>query len=68
MSNPDLLNWLTVREVTRRLDMSQQYIISLIQTNRLHAIRTKLGWLVDPASVEAFEQERAAKQEKKGRK
>ncbi len=53
--------WPSVRDVVRELDLSQVYVNRLVRLGRLRAVRTRLGWLVDPASVAAFETERAAR-------
>jgi hypothetical protein len=61
----DIAMWPAVRDVVWRLDLSQPYINRLIRLGRLRAVRTRLGFLVDPESVAAFEAERARRQ--KGR-
>jgi hypothetical protein len=53
--------WPAVRDVVRELDLSQVYINRLVRQGRLRAVRTRLGWLVDPKSVRAYAQERAEK-------
>ncbi|HKB48963.1 MAG TPA: hypothetical protein VKC57_14765 [Ktedonobacterales bacterium] len=55
----DVSTWLTVRQVTRRLDLSQPYVSRLIGAGRLSAVRTPLGYFVDPESVAALKAARA---------
>jgi hypothetical protein len=52
---------------TRELDVSQAYVNMLIHADppRLRAVRTRLGWLIDPASVAAFKAERERRQQKR---
>jgi hypothetical protein len=60
----DITTWPAVRDVVRDAGISQGYVSQLIHANlpRLRAVRTRLGWLVDPASVAAFKAERGARQ------
>jgi len=51
--------WPAVRDVVRELDLSQVYVNRLVRQGRLRAVRTRLGWLVDPESVQAYARERA---------
>jgi hypothetical protein len=64
MTTADIATWPAVRDVVRELGLSQCYINQLINAKppRLDAVRTRLGWLVDPASVAAFKAKRAASQ------
>jgi hypothetical protein len=57
--------WPSVRDVVRELDLSQVYVNRLVRQGRLHAVRTRLGWLVDPQSVAEFQAEREARQQKR---
>jgi excisionase family DNA binding protein len=50
----DLTEWPSVTEVRKRLDVSRPYVARLIATGRLHIVRTHLGMLVDPASVDEY--------------
>ena len=65
MTPVDAEVWPSVRDVVRETRLSQAYINQMIHAGRLHAVRTRLGWLVDPASVAAFEAERAARLRKR---
>lgn len=53
-----IADWLTVTEAARALSISPNYARTLATRNKLVAIRTHLGWLVDPASVEAYQPKR----------
>jgi excisionase family DNA binding protein len=48
--------WLTTSEAASRLGKSPQGIKWMLENQRLRGVRTKLGWLVDPADVEAAKQ------------
>jgi len=50
-----------VRDVTRQLDLSQVYINRLISRGVIYAVKTRVGWLVDPESVRVYASERAAR-------
>jgi hypothetical protein len=58
-------DWPAVRDSTRALAVSDTYIARLIRQRRLHAVRTRLGYLIDPVSLAAFAAERAARQQQK---
>jgi hypothetical protein len=64
MTPVDVVAWPAVRDVVRETQLSQTRISQLIHTGRLRAVRTRLGWLVDPESVVVFEAERAARRQK----
>ena len=50
----EIANWAAARDVQARLGFSGPYVNKLVRTGRLHAVKTRLGWLIDPQSVEAF--------------
>lgn len=50
----EIAQWPAVRDVQVRLGYSGVHVNRLIRTGRLHAVRTRLGYLIDPASVEDF--------------
>lgn len=56
-----IANWPSVRDVTRQLDLSQVYINRLISRGVIYAVKTRVGWLVDPESVRVYASERAAR-------
>ena len=49
--------WLTTGEVASRLGKSRQGVVWLCENRRLRAVRTRLGWLVDPNDVERYARE-----------
>lgn len=49
-----ILTWERPRDVAHTLDYTVAHIYHLIHRRQLHAVQTRLGWLVDPASVEAY--------------
>jgi hypothetical protein len=54
MENPMVANiaeWLTVTDVARQLSMSVAYTRELVTRDKFTAVRTRLGWLVEPQSV-----------------
>lgn len=54
----DLTTWFAIRDVMRTLDVSQPYAHRLVAAGRLRAVRTRLGYLVDPQSVAEFQRTR----------
>lgn len=54
-------DWPAIRDAQRRLDVSAVYVGRLIREQRIRAVRTRLGWLIAPDSLAAFEAERAAR-------
>lgn len=50
----DITRWLRTGQVARRLDATGAYVNGLIRRGQLVAVRTPLGYLVEPESVEAF--------------
>jgi len=46
--------WLTTGQAASRLRKSRQGVTWMIENRRLRAVKTQLGYLVDPASVEAL--------------
>jgi excisionase family DNA binding protein len=60
----EIANWAAARDVQARLGFSGPYVNKLVRTGRLRAVRTRLGWLIDPQSVEAFAAARSAQRAK----
>jgi excisionase family DNA binding protein len=58
-------DWPVVRDAVRELDVSSAYVARLIRDRRIRAVRTRLGYLIDPASLAAFAAERIARQRKR---
>jgi hypothetical protein len=57
----DPLAWPSVRDVTSTLGVTQPYVHLLIRRGRLRVVRTRVGMLVDPVSVEEFAAQRTAR-------
>jgi len=60
MTAGDVTTWPAVRDVVRETGLSQARISQLVRAGSLHAVRTRLGWLIDPQSVAALQAARAA--------
>lgn len=56
-----LAAWPTVRDASRRLDVSSVWVTHLLRSGNLRAVKTKLGWLIDPTSVDRLARERQAR-------
>ena len=50
----ELETWLSTGQVSKRLSMSRQGVIYLAQQRKLRAVKTAVGWLYDPDSVEVY--------------
>jgi hypothetical protein len=50
----ELEQWLTTGEAASKLHRSPQGIKWMLENRRLRGARTKLGWLVDPQSVDEY--------------
>jgi excisionase family DNA binding protein len=48
----DLENWLTPGDVAQELGITRQAVHKWLQDGRLRAVKTRQGWLIDPAEVE----------------
>ncbi len=60
----EIAQWPAARDVQMQLGYSGPHVNRLIHTGRLHAVKTRLGWLIDPQSVEAFAAARSAQRAK----
>jgi hypothetical protein len=58
MTVTDAETWPSVRDIVRSEGLSQTYISQLIKAGKLRAVKTRLGWLLDPDSVAAFQANR----------
>ena len=58
----ELETWLSTGQVSRRLGMSRQGVIYLAEQRKVRAVKTAVGWLYDPDSVEVY----AAKASREG--
>ena len=54
MKLKDLERWIGVGQVSKRLGRSRQGTINLLDEGRIRAVKTPIGWLVDPEDVERF--------------
>jgi excisionase family DNA binding protein len=50
----ELEKWLTTSETASRLGKTRQGIVWLCENGRLRAVKTSLGWLIDPKAVEHY--------------
>lgn len=50
----ELETWLTTSDTASRIGKTRQGIVWLCENGRIRAVRTKLGWLVDPKAVEEY--------------
>jgi hypothetical protein len=57
----ELLDWPSVRDVCRILDVTQPWVHVLIKSGKLRIVRTRVGILVDPRSVEEVAAQRKAR-------
>jgi len=46
--------WLSTGEVAIRLNVSREWVRLLVQRGDLHAQRTRIGFLIDPRSVDQY--------------
>lgn len=61
----EIENWLSPSEAGGILGTSGQWVTKLARRGDLDAIRTSLGWLVNPADVERLANERLERAEQK---
>ena len=50
----DLTHWPSVTDVARAHGVTIAYVYRLLHEERLRGIQTRVGWLLDPASVAAW--------------
>ena len=58
-------DWLSPSQAGALLGTSGQWVTQLARSGELDAVRTSLGWLVNPADVERLANERLKKAEQK---
>ena len=56
----DMATWLGMTETARQMGVSRTYAFNLARAGRLRVFRTRIGWLVDPASIAEFQAYRKA--------
>ncbi len=61
----DVEGWLSPSHAGRVLGVSGQWVTNLCRKGELRAVRTALGWLVDPDDIERLAGEREKKLEAK---
>ncbi len=54
ISIEDIEKWPSVKDVADELGRSRQGIRNMLASRDLTGVHTRIGWLVDPASVRAF--------------
>ncbi len=67
----EFAKWLSVKDAHEELGRSRQGVRDMLGTGELRGVKTRIGWLIDPASVRAVrlrmeddaERERKAKTE-----
>lgn len=59
----DLESWMSIGQVSKSLGRSRQGVLNIAEEGRIRGIKTQIGWLLDPASVEEF----AEREGKKGK-
>jgi len=52
-------DWLSIRDVALRCNVSCLHVFTVMPGGRLHGVRTRLGWLIVPASAQPYGAERA---------
>lgn len=58
---PEALTWPSVADVVRQVGISQGYVSRLLKAGKLHGYKSRLGWLLDPASVAEYAAAREAR-------
>jgi hypothetical protein len=61
----EIEDWLSPSQAGALLGTSGQWVTQLARARKLDAVRTSLGWLVNPADVERLAKERLKKAEQK---
>jgi excisionase family DNA binding protein len=60
MRMKDFENWLTATDAAERIGISRQAVHKRLEDGKMgRAVKTRLGWLIDPESVEEAAQEQA---------
>jgi excisionase family DNA binding protein len=58
MRMKDFEKWLTATDAAERIGISRQAIHKWLEDGKLRAVKTRLGWLIDPEAVEEAAQAR----------
>ncbi len=54
ISIQELEQWLGVGDASKELGRSRQGIRNMLESGELRGVKTKIGWLIDDASVRAI--------------
>lgn len=65
MSVREFASWLSPSQAGAILGTSGQWVTQLARRQQVDAVRTSLGWLINPADVERLANERLEKAEKR---
>lgn len=55
----DLEHWLSASDVARMRGVSRQAIHVQLAEGRYRAVKTRIGWLIDPKEADRIERERS---------
>ena len=58
MRMKDFENWLSVKDASDRIGISRQAVHKRLEDGKMRAVKTRIGWLIDPDAVEKAAQER----------
>ena len=50
----ELKLWMTTGQAASKLNKSRQGVLWLVENGHLRGVKTQLGWLIDPKSVEHY--------------
>lgn len=64
MKLKDLEGWMSIGQTSKKLGRSRQGVLNIVEEGRIRGVKTQIGWLLDPESVETFA-EREGKKEAK---
>jgi predicted DNA-binding protein (UPF0251 family) len=53
----ELENWLSASDVARMRGVSRQAIHQQLADGRYRAVKTRIGWLIDPAEADRIKRE-----------
>lgn len=59
MKLEELEEWLTPGDAAEVIGVSRQWIHKLLEERRLRSVKTRAGWLIDPADAERVAAERS---------
>jgi len=53
----ELEKWITTSQAASKLGKTRQGITWMAENKRIRAVKTQLGWLIDPKAVEKLQRE-----------